>query len=122
MIRPLDLMEPEETVGNLWHDWASRRDSGGHAGATVAFEAVRPSVAMLFRALGGPPATEIVPAPASTAVTVPTPAIGPVTDAVVSGIFISPLAASCCAGGEQAAAMRAIGTISHLSMISFPLV
>ena len=65
MIRPLDLMEPEETVGNLWHDWASRRDVGGHAGEGVGFEAMRPSVAMLFRALGGPPATEIVPAPAA---------------------------------------------------------
>jgi nitric oxide reductase NorD protein len=65
MIRPLDLMEPEETVGNLWHDWASRRRAGAHAGAAVAFETMRPSVAALYRALGGAPATEIVPAPAA---------------------------------------------------------
>ncbi|MFO1210296.1 MAG: VWA domain-containing protein [Amaricoccus sp.] len=65
MISPLDLMEPEETVGNLWHDWASR-DNARTAGAAVAFEPLRPSVATLFRALGGAPATEIVAAPAST--------------------------------------------------------
>ena len=33
MIRPLDLMEPEETVGNLWHDWASRSRARRAAGA-----------------------------------------------------------------------------------------
>ncbi|HRO10386.1 MAG TPA: VWA domain-containing protein [Amaricoccus sp.] len=67
MIRPLDLMEPEETVGNLWHDWASRGAAAGHAEAAVSFEAMRPSVAMLFRALGGPPQAEIVPVPAAVA-------------------------------------------------------
>ncbi len=64
MIRPLDLMEPEETVGNLWHDWASR--SAGPTEAAVDFEPLRPSIAALFRALGGAPATEIVAAPAAT--------------------------------------------------------
>jgi nitric oxide reductase NorD protein len=67
MIHPLDLMEPEETVGTLWHGWASRRSDAGHADAAVAFEPLRPSVATLFRALGGAPATEIVPAPATAA-------------------------------------------------------
>lgn len=65
MIRVLDLMEPEETVGNLWHDWASRTPQG-HAGAAVGFEAMRASITALFHALGGAPGTEIVPAPAST--------------------------------------------------------
>lgn len=63
MIHPLDLMEPEETVGNLWHDWASRR--AGPTEAAVAFDAMRPSIAALYRALGGAAATEIVPAPAT---------------------------------------------------------
>ena len=63
MFHPLDLMEPEETVGNLWHDWASRR--AGPTVAAVAFDAMRPSVAALYRALGGAAATEIVPAPAT---------------------------------------------------------
>ncbi len=65
MIHPLDLMEPEETVGNLWHGWATRGGAAPGA-AAVAFEAMRPSVATLFRALGGAPAVEIVPAPLST--------------------------------------------------------
>ena len=64
MIRPLDLMEPEETVGNLWHDWTNRPRLAA-ADAAVPFEAVRLSVATLYRALGGASATEIVPAPAS---------------------------------------------------------
>jgi len=65
MLHPLDLMEPEETVGNLWHGWASRGATApGEAG--VGFEAMRPSVTTLFRALGGSPAVEIVPAPLGT--------------------------------------------------------
>ena len=64
MIHPLDLMEPEETVGNLWHGWASRPRTAATE-AAVAFEPMRPSIAALYRALGGAPATEIVPAPAS---------------------------------------------------------
>ncbi|MBP7002985.1 VWA domain-containing protein [Amaricoccus sp.] len=63
MLHPLDLLEPEEAVGNLWHGWASRRPSPG--GAAVALDAVRPSVAALYRALGGGGATEIVAAPAT---------------------------------------------------------
>lgn len=63
MLRPLDLMEPEETVGNLWHDWASRRPEGGDG--AVALDMVRASVAALYRALGGGGATEIVAAPAT---------------------------------------------------------
>ncbi|QCP84995.1 VWA domain-containing protein [Cereibacter sphaeroides] len=64
----LDLMEPEETVGNLWHDYASRfAATRGHAGAAVSLEAMRPSVAVLFRALGGPSGVEIGASPATAA-------------------------------------------------------
>ncbi len=66
MIHPLDLMDPEETVGNLWHDWASRQGAmGGHAAAAVKFADMRRSVATLFRALGGDAGVEIVPAPSA---------------------------------------------------------
>ena len=63
MFHPLDLMEPEETVGNLWHGWASRRP--GPNGAAVALESVRQSVVTIYRALGGGEACEIVAAPAT---------------------------------------------------------
>ncbi|WP_299818777.1 VWA domain-containing protein [uncultured Roseibium sp.] len=66
MIRPLDLMEPEETVGNLWHDWASRMASTeGYRDCAVPLEAVRVSLAVLFRALGGAGGVEIGAAPAT---------------------------------------------------------
>jgi nitric oxide reductase NorD protein len=55
-----DLMEPEETVGNLWHDMASGIGAGvtyPEAGVTLA--SVRPSLAVLFRALGGAPGVEL---------------------------------------------------------------
>ncbi|TDK42406.1 nitric oxide reductase activation protein NorD [Antarcticimicrobium luteum] len=68
MISALDLLEPEEAVGTIWHDMASRlgRDApGAESGAAVALETVRPSVAALFRALGGPDGVEIVTAPPS---------------------------------------------------------
>ncbi len=67
MIHLTDLMEPEETVGNLWHALVSREgqaegraQSAEHA---VAFPAMRPSIATLFRALGGGSGVEIVAAP-----------------------------------------------------------
>lgn len=48
------VFEPEETVGNIWHDMASRIGAETfHADAAVAFSDLRPSLAMLFRALGG---------------------------------------------------------------------
>ncbi|WP_171130318.1 MULTISPECIES: nitric oxide reductase activation protein NorD [unclassified Ruegeria] len=55
-----DLMEPEETVGNIWHDMASGIGAGvtyPEAGVTLA--SVRPSLAVLFRALGGAPGVEL---------------------------------------------------------------
>jgi nitric oxide reductase NorD protein len=68
MIHPLELLEPEDFVGNLWHDWASRlaAPQQGAAGAAVTLGEMRPSVALLFRALGGPAGAEIA-ASASTA-------------------------------------------------------
>ena len=64
----LDLMEPEEKVGKLWHDMAS--GIGAHisypeAGVTLA--SVRPSLAVLFRALGGAAGVELGEAPATLA-------------------------------------------------------
>lgn len=68
MIRPLDLMEPEETVGNLWHDWASHMAAPeGFAESAVPLDAMRPSLAVLFRALGGAGGVEIGAAPATAA-------------------------------------------------------
>ena len=56
----LDLMEPEETVGNLWHDVASRIGAEvSYPEASVALASVRPSLAVLFRSLGGAPGVEL---------------------------------------------------------------
>ncbi|GGC17749.1 NorD nitric oxide reductase activation protein [Marivita lacus] len=66
-LHPLDLMEPEETVGNLWHGVALRlAPVAGHADSAVTLDAVRPSIALLFRAVGGKPGVEIA-ASAATA-------------------------------------------------------
>ena len=64
-IRPMDLMEPEETVGNIWHDVA-----GGMGAAVcypevaVSLAEVRISLGILFRALGGQAGVELSEAPA----------------------------------------------------------
>jgi len=60
----LDLMEPEETVGNIWHDMASgigAQTTFPEAG--VALCSVRPSLAVLFRALGGAAGVELSEVP-----------------------------------------------------------
>ncbi|APG49180.1 nitric oxide reductase activation protein NorD [Phaeobacter porticola] len=58
-----DLMDPEETVGKLWHDMASGIGAGvTHPKASVALASVRPSLAVLFRALGGAPGVELAEA------------------------------------------------------------
>ena len=47
----MDLMEPEETIGNLWHDMA--HGMGGDTcflDAAVPLSQVRQSLTMLFRA------------------------------------------------------------------------
>ena len=56
----LDLMEPEETVGNLWHDMASRIGAEvSYPEASVTLASVRPSLAVLFRSLGGAAGVEL---------------------------------------------------------------
>ncbi|SFQ65086.1 nitric oxide reductase NorD protein [Roseivivax halotolerans] len=62
----LDLMEPEETVGNLWHDMASRIGAEvSYPQASVTLAPLRPSLAMLFRSLGGAPGVELSEAAAT---------------------------------------------------------
>lgn len=62
----LDLMEPEETVGNLWHDMASNIGAMmRYDDAVVTLVSVRSSLTVLFRALGGHAGVEIVESPAS---------------------------------------------------------
>src|SRR6056297_978013 len=64
----LDLMEPEETVGNIWHDMASGLGAEvSYPEAGVTLSSVRPSLAVLFRALGGAPGVELSEAPATLA-------------------------------------------------------
>jgi len=59
----LDLMDPEETVGNIWHDMASRIGVEiSYPEAAVALASVRPSLAVLFRALGGAAGVELAEA------------------------------------------------------------
>ena len=54
--------EPEETVGKLWHAYASRLDAPSvHDGARVGLHEVGGRLAVLFRGLGGSPAVEIKP-------------------------------------------------------------
>jgi len=68
-MRILDLMAPEETVGEIWHGLAQGLGAARHypeAGVTLA--SLRPSLALLFRALGGAASVELVEAP-ETAVT-----------------------------------------------------
>lgn len=56
----LDLMEPEETVGNIWHDMASGIGEGARfPEESVSLSLVRPSLAVLFRALGGAAGVEL---------------------------------------------------------------
>lgn len=59
-LRPLDLMDPEETVGNLWHDYAVGIGAApSFPDQAASLDAVRPSLTMMFRALGGPPGVEL---------------------------------------------------------------
>ena len=65
MVHVLDLMEPEETVGNIWHSVASRLGAPQHfPEAAVTFAEMRTSLVVLFRALGGAASVEIGEAPA----------------------------------------------------------
>ena len=59
--------EPEESVGKLWHAFASRLDGDPiHDGARVPLSQVGGRLAVLFRGLGGDPAVEIKPVAAET--------------------------------------------------------
>ncbi len=56
----IEPWEPEETVGKLWHRYASRLDAPDvHDGARVGLSEVGGRLAILFRGLGGDPAVEI---------------------------------------------------------------
>ncbi|MEH6741320.1 MAG: NorD nitric oxide reductase activation protein, partial [Sulfitobacter sp.] len=62
---PLDLMEPEETVGKLWHGMAEGIGTDQcYPDAAVTLPEVRTSLAVLFRALGGAAGVELSQAPA----------------------------------------------------------
>ena len=58
----LDPLEPEETVGRLWHSFASRLDAPvQHHDASVSLSEIEGRLAIFFRGLGGDPAIEIKP-------------------------------------------------------------
>ncbi|MEP0153834.1 VWA domain-containing protein [Pseudophaeobacter sp.] len=62
----LDLMEPEETVGNLWHDMASGIGAEvSYPEASISLASVRPSLPVLFRSLGGAPGVDLSEAAAT---------------------------------------------------------
>ena len=65
-LHPLDLMEPEETVGNLWHGLTQRLTPvAGHSVSAVALDALHASIAVMFRGLGGASGVEIAASPAT---------------------------------------------------------
>jgi nitric oxide reductase NorD protein len=65
-LHPLDLMDPEEAIGNLWHEYASTMGAQpSFVDAAVQLADVRPSLVLLFRALGGDGAVEIGETPAT---------------------------------------------------------
>ncbi|MCW8841939.1 MAG: nitric oxide reductase D protein, partial [Rhodobacteraceae bacterium] len=58
----IEPWEPEETIGKLWHRYASRLDAPDvHDGARVGLSEVGGRLAILFRGLGGDCAVEIKP-------------------------------------------------------------
>lgn len=59
----LHLLEPEETVGNLWHRLVGDRTSVAHyPEAAVRFEDVSAQLRVFYRGLGGDPGVELKPA------------------------------------------------------------
>ena len=61
----LRFFEPEETVGNIWHDLANRINAEPTSdGTAVYLEPTKTSLALMFRALGGAHDVEIVEAAA----------------------------------------------------------
>ena len=60
--REIEPWEPEETIGKLWHGWASGFDSiPEHEDARVALSEVAGRLAVLFRGLGGDHSIEMRP-------------------------------------------------------------
>lgn len=54
--------EPEESIGKLWHNFASRLDAPlAHEGAAVDLSEVGGRLAVFFRGLGGNPSVELRP-------------------------------------------------------------
>ncbi|WP_417427150.1 nitric oxide reductase activation protein NorD [Hoeflea sp.] len=67
-LRPLDLMDPEEAVGNIWHDYAvGIAAETRYPEAAAALANLRPSLTILMRALGGRPGVEVSEAAAIVA-------------------------------------------------------
>lgn len=63
----LEPWEPEETVGKLWHVWASGFDAPqDFADQAITLTEVSARLAVLFRGLGGAPSVEIRPAAVQT--------------------------------------------------------
>lgn len=63
----IEPWEPEETVGKLWHNWASSFGAPqDFADQAVALAEVSGRLAVLFRGLGGPASVEIRPAAAQS--------------------------------------------------------
>jgi len=61
--RDFDIFEPEETVGKIWHAYASRLDAPDtHEEAGVDLAEVQGRLGVFFRGLGGAHAAEIKPA------------------------------------------------------------
>ena len=61
--RVFDPFEPEETVGKIWHKYASGLDARGTPEETaVSLEDVSGRLGVFFRGLGGSHAAEIKPA------------------------------------------------------------
>ncbi|MGJ8561509.1 MAG: nitric oxide reductase activation protein NorD [Litorimonas sp.] len=54
--------EPEETIGKIWHKWASRFDAPeAYEGARVDLSLIDGRLAVFFRGMGGDPSVEIKP-------------------------------------------------------------
>ncbi|WP_099826987.1 nitric oxide reductase activation protein NorD [Oceaniglobus indicus] len=67
-LRPLDLLDPEEAVGNVWHDYVVRIGAAtSYPDEAAELSAIRPSLTMMFRALGGAAGVEMTEAAATVA-------------------------------------------------------
>jgi nitric oxide reductase NorD protein len=65
---PLSLMEPEESIGKLWHGLASGLGARpDHAAAAAGLAGMHQSLLMLFHALGGATGVELCAAPTTAA-------------------------------------------------------